>query len=197
MELHHKIIEVLKQEFTALVLPEIQEGFDVGISVTIERMTPDAQNPVKYMEFVYSSEPVVFPEDGELMAVSNCEDTFAVTNVIAYLPSREFPVITTATDYKYCAKIPEGSVIQNEYLDSLSLQRGQIHIITDTSFHNILESLCKITLDAAKTEKTVFFISAKTDIDKLYLRLKNMANFPWTKTPSSSNTVGKICARTR
>ena len=55
MELHHKIIEVLKQEFPALVLPEIQEGFVIGIMVSIERLTPDALNPVKYMDFSYSS----------------------------------------------------------------------------------------------------------------------------------------------
>ena len=55
MELHHKIIEVLKQEFPALVIPEIQEGFAISIGVLIERLSPDAQNPVKYMEFAYCS----------------------------------------------------------------------------------------------------------------------------------------------
>lgn len=55
MELHHKIIEVLKQEFPTLVLPEIQEGFAISIGVSIERLSPDEQNPVKYMEFVYYS----------------------------------------------------------------------------------------------------------------------------------------------
>ena len=48
MELHHKIIEVLKQEFPALVIPEIQEGFAISIGVSIERLSPDEQNPVKY-----------------------------------------------------------------------------------------------------------------------------------------------------
>ena len=55
MELHHKIIEVLKQEFPALVIPEIQEGFAISIGVSIERLSPDEQNPVKYMEFTYYS----------------------------------------------------------------------------------------------------------------------------------------------
>ena len=55
MELHHKIIEVLKQEFPALVIPEIQEGFAISLGVLIERLSPDAQNPVKYMEFAYCS----------------------------------------------------------------------------------------------------------------------------------------------
>lgn len=55
MELHHKIIEVLKQEFPTLVLPEIQEGFAISIAVSIERLLPDEQNPVKYMEFAYYS----------------------------------------------------------------------------------------------------------------------------------------------
>lgn len=55
MELHHKIIEVLKQEFPALSIPEIQEGFAISIAVSIERLSPDAQNPVKYMEFTYYS----------------------------------------------------------------------------------------------------------------------------------------------
>ena len=128
-------------------------------------------------------ESVVFPEDGELMAVSNGEDAFALANVIAYLPSRDYPVVTKATQYKYCAKLPLGSVVQNEYLDSLSIQRGQVQVITDTSFKDILESLCKITLDAAKAEKTVFFISSKTKAEDLYERLKNMADFPMDKNP--------------
>ena len=55
MELHHKIIEVLKQEFPSLVIPEIQEGFAISIGVLIERLSPDVQNPVKYMEFAYCS----------------------------------------------------------------------------------------------------------------------------------------------
>lgn len=56
MELHHKIIEVLKQEFPALVIPEIQEGFNIAITVSIERLAPDQKNLVKYMEFSYYSE---------------------------------------------------------------------------------------------------------------------------------------------
>lgn len=128
-------------------------------------------------------EAVLFPEEGELMAVSNGEDAFALAKVIAYLPSREFPVVTKATHYKYCAKLPLGSVIQNEYLDSLSLQKGQITIITDTSFPDILESLCKITLDAANSGKKVFFISSKTKVETLHERLNNMADFSLDKNP--------------
>ena len=56
MELHHKIIEVLNQEFPTLAIPEIQKGFTISITVTLERLAPDEQNPVKYMEFTYYSE---------------------------------------------------------------------------------------------------------------------------------------------
>ena len=56
MELHQKIIEVLKQEFPSLVIPEIQEGFTVSIAVSIERLSPDDENPIKYMQFAYYSE---------------------------------------------------------------------------------------------------------------------------------------------
>lgn len=56
MELHDKIIEILTQEFPTLVLPEIQEGFNIAITVSLERLTPDQKNPVKYMEFSYYSE---------------------------------------------------------------------------------------------------------------------------------------------
>lgn len=71
MELHHKIIEVLKKEFPALVIPEIQEGFAISIGVLIERLSPDVQNPVKYMEFAYCSAtgdftyiPILLSESG-------------------------------------------------------------------------------------------------------------------------------------
>ena len=56
MELHHKIIEVLKQEFPSLVIPEIQYGFNIAITVCLERIAPDPKNPVQYMEFSYYSE---------------------------------------------------------------------------------------------------------------------------------------------
>ena len=56
MELHHKIIEILNQEFPALVIPEIQKGFKIAIIVTLERLAPDPKTPVKYMEFSYDSE---------------------------------------------------------------------------------------------------------------------------------------------
>lgn len=55
MELHHKIIDVLTQEFPTLVIPEIQEGFNISITLSIERLAPDQKNPVKYMEFSYYS----------------------------------------------------------------------------------------------------------------------------------------------
>lgn len=146
-------------------------------------MTKTLSYKNKALPVFNSQESVLFPQEGELMAVSNCEDADALAKVIAYLPSREFPVITKATDYKYCAKLPEGSILQNEYMDSLSLQRGQITIITDTSFPNILESLCKITLDAANSDNKVFFISSKTKVETLSERLKNMADFPLEKNP--------------
>lgn len=60
MELHNKIIEVLTQEFPTLVIPEIQEGFNIALTVSIERLTPDQKNPVKYMEFVYCSDTGAF-----------------------------------------------------------------------------------------------------------------------------------------
>lgn len=56
MELHHKIIEVLNQEFPALAIPEIQKGFKIAITVTLERLAPDPKTPVQYMEFSYYSE---------------------------------------------------------------------------------------------------------------------------------------------
>lgn len=56
MELHQKIIEVLNQEFPALAIPEIQKGFKIAITVTLERLAPDPKTPVQYMEFSYYSE---------------------------------------------------------------------------------------------------------------------------------------------
>lgn len=56
MELHDKIIEILTQEFPTLVIPDIQYGFNIAITVYLERLAPDQKNPVKYMEFSYYSE---------------------------------------------------------------------------------------------------------------------------------------------
>ena len=137
----------------------------------------------KELPLFKSETPQTFGNKGKLMAVSNDGGPCIQTAVLAYVPARDFPVITKDVEYRYCAELPEGSILQNEYMDSLSLQRGQIHIITDTSFPNILESLCKITLDAANSDRKVFFISSKTNVDELYERLKNMADFPLDKNP--------------
>ena len=56
MELHQKIIEILNQEFPTLAIPEIQKGFKIAITVTLERLAPDPKNLVQYMEFSYYSE---------------------------------------------------------------------------------------------------------------------------------------------
>ncbi len=56
MELHHKIVEVLKQEFPDLKVPEIQDGFAVAITVVVERMVVEAGDQVKQLQFDYYSE---------------------------------------------------------------------------------------------------------------------------------------------
>lgn len=56
MELHHKIVEVLKQEFPDLKVPEIQDGFAVAITVVVERMVVEAGDQVKHLQFDYYSE---------------------------------------------------------------------------------------------------------------------------------------------
>ena len=56
MELHHKIVEVLKQEFPDLKVPEIQDGFAVAITVVVERMVVEAGDEVKILNFDYYSE---------------------------------------------------------------------------------------------------------------------------------------------
>lgn len=53
MELHHKIVEILKQEFPDLKIPEIQDGFVVAITVVVERMVVEAGDQVKQLQFAY------------------------------------------------------------------------------------------------------------------------------------------------
>ena len=55
MELHHKIVKILKQEFPELVLPTIQKGFDVAITVSIECLDASMKNKVNYLEFCHTS----------------------------------------------------------------------------------------------------------------------------------------------
>ena len=55
MELHHKIVEILTQEFPDLKVPEIQDGFAVALTVAVERMVAEA-GQVKRLQFEYWSE---------------------------------------------------------------------------------------------------------------------------------------------
>lgn len=56
MELHHKIVKILKQEFPELVLPTIQKGFDVAISISIECLDVSMKDKVNFLEFSYNSQ---------------------------------------------------------------------------------------------------------------------------------------------
>ena len=55
MELHNKIVKILKQEFPELVIPSLQKGFDVGISISIECLDPSMRGKVNVLEFRYVS----------------------------------------------------------------------------------------------------------------------------------------------
>lgn len=55
MEMHNKIMELLKTEFPALNLPEIPEGYGVFLCIVLNRHTVEPGDSVKELRLDYCS----------------------------------------------------------------------------------------------------------------------------------------------
>lgn len=126
--------------------------------------------------------PTTFANGGKEMVVSDSLENgngYLTCRVLAYLPGREYPVITPQGQYKYCAELPVGKLRINKYLDHNSmLIRGKVSSIFALPGSGKTEALCEAAIDACLNDYTVLFISIETSMESIYNRIVNMAPKP-------------------
>ena len=126
--------------------------------------------------------PITFSNGGKDMAVSDSlvnESGYVTCPVLAYLPDREYPVITPQGQYKYCAEIPLGEIRVNKFLDHNSmLIRGKVSTIVALAGTGKTESLCQNAVDACHNDYNVLYISLELPMESIFNRVHNMALTP-------------------
>lgn len=126
--------------------------------------------------------PTTFGNDGEIMVVSDNlvnGNGYLTCKVLAYLPEREYPVITPQGQYKYCAELPVGKLRINKYLDhNPMLIRGKVSSIFARPGSGKTEALCQNAIDACLHDYNVLYITMETSMDAICSRIANMATNP-------------------
>ena len=126
--------------------------------------------------------PITFSNGGKDMAVSDSlvnEGGYVTCPVLAYLPDREYPVITAKGQYKYCAEIPLGKKRANKFLDHNSmLVRGKVSTIVSLAGTGKTEALCQNAVDVCLNDYNVLFISLELSIEAIFNRIQTMTLNP-------------------
>lgn len=126
--------------------------------------------------------PTTFGKEGELMVVSDNivnRNGYLTSNVLAYLPGREYPVVTQSGQYKYCAEIPVGKIRINKYLDHNPMFiRGKVSSIFALPGSGKTEALCQNAIDACLNSYNVLYIAIEPSMDAICSRIANMAPNP-------------------
>lgn len=126
--------------------------------------------------------PITFSNGGKDMAVSDTlvnESGCVICPVLAYLPDREYPVITPQGQYKYCAEIPLDKTRANRFLDHNSmLVRGKVSTIVALAGTGKTEALCQNAVDACLNDYNVLYISLELPTESVFNRIQTMTLNP-------------------
>ena len=127
-----------------------------------------------------SKTPVLFDNGGKVMLVDAKKDIISVNprpeKVLAYIPGREFPVITAEGEYRRCAEEPDKYNAVNEYIPgNWCRARKRLEIIFSYAAEGRLEQLSRIAVNAAKSGSRVLFIGIEFSEEALCEKcVKNM-----------------------
>lgn len=126
--------------------------------------------------------PITFSNGGKDMAVSDSlvnESGYVACPVLAYLPDREYPVITPQGQYKYCAELPLDKTRVNKFLDHNSmLVRGKVSTIVALAGTGKTEALCQNAVDACLNDYNVLYISLDLTMESIFNRIQAMTLNP-------------------
>lgn len=127
---------------------------------------------------VFKSEsPHTFGNEGKLMAVSNDGGPCIKAEVLAYVPSRDYPVITKDRQYRYCAELPDIPKQVNSYVTCKNsmLVRGMVSTVVCNAACGKTEVLCKNAADAYLEGNSVLYISMESPSHHILERCVKLA----------------------
>lgn len=134
------------------------------------------------LDLFQTDSPTTFGNDGKVMVVSDSlmnGNGYLTSKVLAYIPGREYPVVTPTGQYKYCAEIPVGKIRINKYLDHNPMFiRGKVSSIVTLPSSGKTEALCQNAIDACLNSYNVLYITIETSMDAICSRIANMAPNP-------------------
>lgn len=126
--------------------------------------------------------PTTFGNEGKEMVVSDSLENgngYTIAKVLAYLPGREYPVVTAKGQYKYCAEIPVGKIRINKYLNHNSMCiRGKVSSIIAFTGSPKTEALCQNAIDACLNSYNVLYITLEASQEAIFTRIVNMSSSP-------------------
>ena len=128
------------------------------------------------------SNPTIFGKEGHLMVVSDSLENgngYLTAKVLAYIPGREYPVVTKDGQYKFCAEVPVGKISVNEYIhDNPFLMKGKVTTICARPNHGKTEALCRSAIAATNDGISVLYITMEFAEDSILNRINNMSDKP-------------------
>ncbi|MBR2305639.1 MAG: hypothetical protein IKA48_00255 [Fibrobacter sp.] len=116
-----------------------------------------------------SDVPVTFGNKGKEMVIAHDTSLPTVEPVLAYIPGRDYPVITQYAEFEHCAELPECPEV-NTYLPGTLLCRGKLSMVVSRPNSGKTELLCKSAIQACKAGNKVLFLSFELTADSVYRR---------------------------
>lgn len=116
-----------------------------------------------------SDVPVTFGNKGKEMVIAHDTSLPTVETVLAYIPGRDYPVITQYAEFEYCAELPECPEV-NTYLPGTLLCRGKLSMVVSRPNSGKTELLCKSAIQACKAGNKVLYLSFENTADAIYRR---------------------------
>jgi hypothetical protein len=116
-----------------------------------------------------SDVPVTFGNKGKEMVIAHDTSLPTVETVLAYIPGRDYPVITQYAEYEHCAELPECPEV-NTYLPGTLLCRGKLSMVLSRPNSGKTELLCKSAIQACKAGNKVLYFSFELTAVSVYNR---------------------------
>lgn len=136
-----------------------------------------------------SEVPVTFGPEGKNMVVAfregstniwvgsraysrNPDDCPRIQTVMAYVPGRKYPVITTDASYEFCGEVPEIQKTNNLLKGFSLLARGKVTALTtgQSSFDETLDMLCDTSVLVSSFGHTVRFVTKDAPLETVRAR---------------------------
>lgn len=143
------------------------------------------------MPIFTSDVPVTFGNKGKEMVIAHDTSLPTVETVLAYIPGRDYPVITQYAEYEHCAELPECPEV-NAYLPGTLLCRGKLSMVVSRPNSGKTELLCKSAIQACKSGNKVLYLSFELTADSVYRRCAMLLYDTWLPSTEQMNQVNAL-----